>query len=49
MKIQKLENNQVKITPDNGKKLIYKLDRKEHSEAIVDEKEIQYFYEEDEQ
>jgi hypothetical protein len=37
MKIQNLENGIVKITPDAGKKLIYKLDRKEHSEAIVDE------------
>ena len=48
MKIQNLGNGIVKITPDDGKKLIYKLDRKEHSEAIVDEKEIQYFYEEGE-
>lgn len=46
MKIQNLENGIVKITPDKGKKLIYKLDMKEHSEAIVDEKEVQYFYEE---
>lgn len=46
MKIQNLENGLVKITPDSGKELIYKRDKKQHSEAVVKENEIQYFYEE---
>lgn len=46
MKIENLGNGIVKITPDEGKKLIYALDKNEHSEAIVKEENAKYFREE---
>lgn len=47
MKIEYLTDDTVRIRPDERKKLIYDLDGKEHSEAIVDEGEIRLFREEE--
>lgn len=47
MKIEYLTDDTVRIRPDEGKKLIYDLDGKEHSEAIVDKGEIRLFREEE--
>ena len=45
MKIINLSNGKVKLLPDEGKLLYCDLDKKEHSEAIVDQEYIKYFSE----
>ena len=47
MKQIELENGKVKLLPDEGKTLYCSLDKKEHSEAIIDPKYIKFFEEED--
>ena len=44
MKQSDLGNGKVKILPDEGKTLYCDLDKKEHSEAIVDPKYIKDFH-----
>ena len=45
MKPTELENGKVRLLPDEGKTLYCSLDKKEHSEAIVDKKYINNFSE----
>ena len=40
MKIQNLENGIVKLLPDEGKILIYKLNKNQYSEAITSRPEL---------